>query len=628
MFRRLAVVVFVLSLFWGLVPLILNEKEEASNPLKGSLKGFLADPHSVGNETKQHLSYQFSGNISISLGKGTDLAGSIEADLMSTLLKKEAKGRRQFMVHLKAQQVKVAFGSAPQPEIARVVRHDLSRGVYMAVSHDGVIEKIRFREDMDPLSKNLMWSILSSGQLAWDASNEWQRVEKDPTGDYLAKYKRETSADGRFIVKTKLRYQKLRGENTSSKSKMSATTNGLFRYVLSGEGRSVARYHGKDEVQLFRSGVLIGRSQYQIASQYKGARRLSFPELQELKAEKNKLLSLPEKKPQGRPSVSIPVSENDLVYEDLLDLMADFKSMGEDEQRVERNTLYLKLKSWVFRNPDKLQDVLEELQHLPASADDWPLWVGALSAVGSEEAQTLLCQLIKSRSDDNALLQLLIPSLGMVASPSLESEFFLKGMIKEFESAGRKDQVQQGYLSLGIMANRLKEDPNQADRFSRLLEENIDKLSRSTNEIDQSSFLSSLGNMGASQALDAVKPYLNHSSKHIRRDAVMALRFMGGTLSRSLIEKTLMHDSNPEVRTAALSALRYRKDRDGMINLLQKAFFVEKNASVRRQMMKSILIEKSQHPEEARAFFSDVASNAELEEGLRRMASRVLEQRF
>src|SRR5262249_1265734 len=156
-----------------------------------------------------------------------------------------------------------------------------------------------------------------------------------------------------------------------------------------------------------------------------------------------------------------------------------------------------------------------------------------LSAVGNRHAQEALVKVIRARPDDWPTLAQLIPSLGMVSSPTDQAEDTLRDLAKSAVA----EIASTAQLSLGIIARNLSEEA--PDRAIGIVDWAVKELETAPSVETKRQFLLVLGNAGSVRSLPAIARFTSDSEPALRAAAAAALRWIESTEAETLLLKAI-----------------------------------------------------------------------------------------
>jgi len=240
-----------------------------------------------------------------------------------------------------------------------------------------------------------------------------------------------------------------------------------------------------------------------------------------------------------------------------MSLTADHIEIADDPSEVEdslsqlsgdpsNSISYNNFAKALIENPDELKQIKEKMSNGTINLSMYPAIIGALSVLGTPEAQEILVNdIIRKESIPTDIKGQGIVGLGLVKNPSSESVDFLETL------SNQKSDIlsSQATLLLGAVAEKLAiTDPARASRIVKNFESLLTEA-RDNEEIDL--YLGALGNAGNDTSVDIMGAYLFNSSPIIRQSAVEAFRKMTSPHAFDYLRQVLSSEIESNIRAAA-----------------------------------------------------------------------------
>jgi hypothetical protein len=459
-------------------------------------------------------------------------------------------------------------------EQEKVIRNDLGKGVYVLMNSRGRIQSLRFDPDIENLSKGYFQALLAMAQIVFAEKGspditEWEVQEEDLGGNYVAHYRQDSlPSEGQTSEKEPLlknfRKTKIRYLPSAKRGRPSQVQ--IQKTILS-DGSLKATFDFRSGYLLSLNGsklqtILFGKKK---VGQVKNAIQLSLM-AKETIGEKE--LSSLRKVNAGleRSSKSVSLSTN--LSEKEAQIARHRKQLGEatlesllsDLNAAETTggsypvSVFLKFKALIYLHPESSKRIGYILTAANPESLTMRVLGGALIAVGHEEAQAALVSVIKARREDTNALLVLIPALGGMAEPTVETEKVVRKFAFESKNPDIKATAQ---FTLGSIAGNLT--VTSPDRRAKIIREFIQKLGPYPLEQEIQQTLHALGNTGSTLALSTIEKYLSHSTPHVRAAAMFALRWIESSEVDPLLAKGVSSDPEKLVRLEAAHALGLRK---------------------------------------------------------------------
>jgi HEAT repeat protein len=234
---------------------------------------------------------------------------------------------------------------------------------------------------------------------------------------------------------------------------------------------------------------------------------------------------------------------------------------------------------------------VKKVEAMLATADvDKPLTrvaVGALAGAGTPVAQSAMARLVDARTKDRSFLDLLVPTMGFAAHPSVELEGALRRVAAKDERPAVRDMAN---LALGTAAANLQnEDPARAraivDSFGT-------KLARATTPAETHTYMEVLANTGSEQAGKILTRYLDDDSRDVRARAAEAMRLVPTKDAEERLGTLLRGDDDEKVRAGAAWALSYRQPSAELTRVEADALAVEQDAAVAKRLVDNLWMQR------------------------------------
>ena len=476
--------------------------------------------------------------------------------------------------HLSGHAFTLSINRQKAIEQEKVIRNDLGKEVYVRMNSRGKIQSLRFDPDIMNLSKGYFQALLAMSQIVFTEKGgpdiaEWEVREEDLGGSYVARY-RQDSLPGQSqtsekdpllknFLKTKIQYlpSAKRGRPSEvqiqktflSDGSLKATFDFRSGYLLSLNGSELQTIlFGKRKVGQVKNAIQLSL----MAKEKIGEKELSF--LRKVNASLERSVkpvflstNLSEKEAE------IARHRKQLGEATLESLLSDLNA-AETTGEGYPVSLFLKFKALIYLHPESSKPIGNRLTAAHPESLAMRVLGGALIAVGHEEAQVALVSVIKARGEDTNALLVLIPALGGLAEPTVETE----EVVRKFAFKSKNPDIQAtAQFALGSIAGSLA--VTSPDRREKIIGEFIKKLGPSSPEKEIQQTLHALGNAGSPLSLSTIEKYSSHPTAHIRAAAMFALRWIESREVDSLLAKGISSDPEKLVRSEAAHALRLRK---------------------------------------------------------------------
>jgi len=497
---------------------------------------------------------------------------------------------------------------------AQTVQTDLSKDVFAAINPQGRVLAVRFDPVTSKLSQSFARTLLASTQFVLPVEqisdlHQWETQEDDPNGQYTARYQAEhDSSNGApgnpqanllRIRKTKVSYlqpdRNIKPGEFDVATTISPQGSLVARFDLS-EGHLVSLSGSESQITVV-AGKKVARSETTLRLNFLGKEILKPAELSLLRAasaEREKVAAaVPLSAKPSKEEREAFIQRTELGDATLEGLLADLaKAEGSTDKPNDDTPLYLKFKALVYLHPEYCATLAKILSTADPNSLTMRVLAGALGAVGRPEAQAALATAIKSRSADWRALSSLIPTLGMVESPTQLAEDTLLDLAS---SSPIPDIASTAQLSLGIMARNLT--GTSPERAAKIVDLFIGKIGASPSQDTTRQLLLALGNAGSARALPTITQFITDPSAAVRSAAVLALRFIDSSQADDLLIKALTSDPEDTVRLEAATALKFREMNADTFEAQKRVFLTDNAVSVRLAVLNNLWQAHEKFPE-------------------------------
>jgi HEAT repeat protein len=518
-------------------------------------------------------------------------------------------------------------------ELSARVRSDLAAPILGIMDSNGRIREISMRRGSHSISQGVARSILSLSQFVTPEggklSKSWTTSEDDPSGTFQVRYVRLSNPGERpfRFRKTRRNYAAppvpapeghvitLRREISPSGSMKGVIDptgalrqlGGVERQTIKVNSKQVGSARSEFHLDLQSSRCMDTRERFALLEE----RSRDAPEYYALAPLFSETITAAERE---------RVRARSTLGADTLDtLLASLDRVASGAADAPNKTdLYLKLKSLAQLHPDASAAIGNHVAGLGHRNPAYVLAVGALRAVGDEQAQAALVRLLGEAKDVDATVGLLL-ALDTVVRPSAAT-------IARFEElAGpgvRAEIASTAQLGLGVFARKIyANDPAKSDAIVRLL---VSRLKQSTDVDARRQWVLALGNAGTPSAFEAVAAEVEDPDPTLRSTALMSLRWQQNSRAEDLLVSALRDDASEEARVSAAQAMAFRSGTPALLAALASALASDPSAAVRRAAVDALAQSRATSPK-VRALL-DRAARDDLDEGVREAAKRLQER--
>ena len=501
------------------------------------------------------------------------LYSSIVGELVGKVIEKRGDDLL-IAYHLNGHAFTLSINGQKAVEQEKIIRNDLGKEVYVRMNSRGKIQSLRFDPDIMNLSKGYFQALLAMSQIVFAEKGgpdiaEWEVQEEDLGGSYVARYRQDSLAGQsqtsekepllKNFRKTKIRYlpSAKRGRPSEvqiekkilSDGSLTATFGFRSGYLLSLDGSELQTIlFGKKKVGQVKNAIQLNL----IAKEKIGEKELSSLRKVNAALERSTkpvFLSTNLSEKEGE----VARYRKQLGEATLESLLTDLNA-AETSGGSYPVSLFLKFKALTYLYPESSRPIGNILTAANPESLAMRVLGGALIAAGHKEAQAALISVIKARREDTNALLVLIPALGGMAEPTVETEKVVRKFAFESKNPDIKATAQ---FALGSIAGNLT--VTSSDRGGNIIREFIQKLEPYSPEKEIQQILHALGNAGSPLSLSTIEKYLSHPTPNVRAAAMFALRWIESKEVDPLLAKGVSSDPEKLVRLEAARALGLRK---------------------------------------------------------------------
>jgi len=491
---------------------------------------------------------------------------------------------------MKVQNLYLSLNNTESKSDTEGIKSDLEKPFFLITDKQGKFLSLEVEKDVSELSDSYLRALLSMFQFVLPEKGKminWDTMECDPTGLYIANYKTIKSALKNTISfsKRKVKYLKEKIEEDETTLSPTVIPKGETIFVLDLKKGDILSLKGEEEGAIYIGGKKVGDFKNGVILELEkeevfGKEGISeIANLYHSRSSQRKSISL--YKPPSREESERVICRKILGEATLGSLIEELKVREENGEDIV--PLYLKLKALIYLKPEVCDELKGILNNEDLSISSKKVIVDALSSVGNTKAQKLILSLIRSHQDDTTLLISLLYSLFDIKKPIPETietlrEFAYNCSERELNAPAR--------LILGVMANRLKD--SSPDTSAEIVDELSEHLLSASSEEEISQLLLALGNAGSERALPLLIDFSRHQSGEIRGCALRAMRFIKSEKAEEVLLKALISDKEELVRREAAIALSYRKMTPRSFEVQRRVLLGSKDVSLRLQLLSNL----------------------------------------
>lgn len=470
---------------------------------------------------------------------------------------------------------------------------ELTEGKFSFAYKDGRSVFLRLPKGLSPFSMGIVRSAAAALQFPGNAEEKqrWTVEEYDGTGRYEAAYQK--SGPGVF-TKKKLRYRidDINGKDAFKfKLKMTAA-------VKSSEGRTVIKdgalaetgYTEVLESKLDARNTIVSETTLKLALTKKKPLETA-PDWEEMTAVAKRIAAdkpYVERNRKGMETALDPARIGGRTYEEALAYLTAYAAAKADKANLNAEEKSAKTKELgrmtaamaaILRTrPETVEKVRNEiLENSPAAT----LLLDCLAGAGSEQAQNVLIDILKTESADMYLRRLAAQKLTRTSRPTDKTVSVLKKLLDD------KIFGTTAVYGLGTISRVIAES-GETERAGKIAVVLVKRLRQTDDKSEKIRLLRGIANSAYIGALDAVKPLLSAEDDEIRGNAVQAMRLMKGEKADRLIADALEKEDSRRARLHMLSAASARDPSDRLIDVLAKIAVEAPDSQSRMKALKQL----------------------------------------
>lgn len=471
------------------------------------------------------------------------------------------------------------------------------------VSNGGRISKYYIPQDKFESHAFLVRDLIALVELPFpsDRLSSWKAEENSFLRRWPALFRlKDLSKEEAIFVKT---YDKSRMSD-----KIQITGEGHFRY--SREKKHLVSIEGKRTIgeELMDGRRTEGRLDYAI--RLESLKRLERSDLSYFPSPQNPMKSGP------RFVADSPTGDEQLKLMEMRSFVSILEGSKKEEVRNELQSLdpsapdqsntklYQKLDALMKIDPLSARMFGPMLKDLDYSDKRLVLLMQAMISASTPEAQTAIREAVMASDENPQKAGRMLTELSFVKTPSKESEHFFRELIR----SAPPETARRAEYALANVAHFVK-DVDHARAVAIANEQSVQLLS-ADKASDRSALLhhiTTLGNIGLTEQIDTLMPYLKSQDGEIRDSAYQALRFVDSDRARALLLLGL-EDADDRVREGSSYALGFTPGTDATVRAYEDRLKVERNETVLKQML-THLTAMTDRSAEARKILRDFLTN-------------------
>lgn len=300
------------------------------------------------------------------------------------------------------------------------------------------------------------------------------------------------------------------------------------------------------------------------------------------------------------------------------DLQADLRRLPSDPESEKTLELFDQVATSLVKHPEMLPSVAEEAAAQPSGSDQYRMLVGAISNLGTRDAQNALIDLYDAKDDKGK--DMVLKAQALMDAPATEET---RSMLVDSVDHGKTPALRSGAgLALGSALRNLSgKDEDDSVEAARA------RIMKLWNEAalpnDKNYALQVIGNSGDAYFVGLLKSEILSAESLYRPQAVSALRFMKDDESAQLLGLSLRSTDAPQLQQAAVDALFYRAWRPEFMEPVVSCFLGAAQSDLRIRCARAALQQPSQQ-QEMHAVLEKVRRSGQLDESLSSFIDSVL----
>ena len=247
-----------------------------------------------------------------------------------------------------------------------------------------------------------------------------------------------------------------------------------------------------------------------------------------------------------------------IAWSSVLEELPAYVTLSSDAQMK----VFRDLVKGLLAHPEKVEEIAQKLKENLKNPLLANLFIGALAASGSPEAQnalTHLCQELAQNSDSKPTVHTIINALNTSNAPmTAETKAYLGNLVSSKSSDAELATNAAFALGSGLQKG--------ADAASE--QKLADFMAHTQTSAEKLAGIDAIGNSGDKNLLPSLEPSLASADAAIRERATYALRFMQDSQAQTLLQKAFT-DAEPQVQAAAARAVLFQKNQQVYVASLQ-----------------------------------------------------------
>lgn len=400
------------------------------------------------------------------------------------------------------------------------------------LSDQGAIRSVAYAPPTPTAVRQLWRTLLSLIQCTQGSGSAWSATEDDLAGTLQVAYRKQRGLVEKRIVS-------VRGESATMGK---ATPGGVMRYTFDSQG--LVRVSGErtltlqlDQKEFSRSAVQLQLTRLSVTV------RAALP-----------VVPVGVKEPLStQMSAEVraaAVNRSALGKSTPESLRLALISAERAGEKFNEGDLYVSLRALFVLQPRETEGFLPTLLKAAVGGRTLRILTGALSAVGTEEAQKTLVASVRARLREPEFVQAVLPTLVEQARWTNEAETLVRELSHQSDDLGKMATYLIGSAIHAI-------GPAEPARSERLLGELLGRLERGDAD-EKRLILGALGNAGVAKTVPHLVPFLGDADPQTRAEAADALRLIVTEDTTARLCSLLRSDTAASVRRQVAITLGFR----------------------------------------------------------------------
>lgn len=483
-----------------------------------------------------HRAYALRTSTTTNLGEDQTITIGLRGELHLAYADATSRGER-FRFEVRQPKLDGGAAGAFDAELARGLEVELARPFFVTLSREGHVVELQVPRDATSIVASLRKHVATLVQYETRDERGWESAEHDTSGLFHAAYE----ARGAELVRTKDRYAKLLTPAglVAASGVVKQGVRGSARIALDDE-RWPASLHVEERATTVSSGMnlrdIVSDRVDDLTLVSRDDDRLALGSaLREAEGYETVTLE----------SLELFVAQRRLADEGLVKgrsietLLAGLDGKDEDAATEVGSAVsaYLRI------HPEATDRLDARLRRYDLGAKRL---FGALTTVGTPEANALLASVLGDRKADRGAREDAAMALSLAENPQRDSLDVLRVAMRDADL----DVASASTLAAGNVARRLGESDPEAGRD--VVTDLLTRLDAARDPAEQVLLLRALGNAGDVRVLPIADRLLLGAAPLVRRAACDALTFVKEAAADVLLARAVVRDDDADVRVGAI----------------------------------------------------------------------------